>query len=200
MKITVTTPQLPEFLHRESYPGIFRRAAVTTRRSLCDWYASLPEDYFDNPAPFPDGTPRHAAARSFMRPLSQAWETDETSEHGFSLSFRLNRDGGSPWGLRLQQEGGTIRPKNAQFLTIPMTAEARGLRASEFARHHPIFRIGSMLAYKDEHGRPHAAYALRKSVFVPPLKSRRGYDAVPPAELLGGWAREAISTALGGKY
>lgn len=196
MNITVTTPPLPAFLHRESYAGVMQRAAVSTRRAICAWYAALPEDWFDNPAPFPDGTSRHGGARSFMRPLSQAWETDEATEDGFSVSFRRNRDGGSPWGLRLHQEGGSIRPTSARALTIPMTAEARGLRAAEFARRRPLFRVGNMLAFRDKRGKLHAAYALKRSVFVPPLKSRRGHDALPTAEQLGTWARDAISAAL----
>jgi hypothetical protein len=42
-------------------------------------------------------------------------------------------------GIRLRIEGGTIRPKKAKFLTIPVDAEAQGKRASEFSGAAVIF-------------------------------------------------------------
>ena len=61
-----------------------------TRNSLHSWYAELPDDWFDNPEPFPDGTPRHAGARSFMAPLRTAWEYS-IRDAGFNITFDEKR-------------------------------------------------------------------------------------------------------------
>lgn len=53
-----------------------------------------------------------------------------------STNFQPKPDGAevtiSFLGFRLQFEGGTIKPVNKKFLTIPVAAEAHGRRASEF--------------------------------------------------------------------
>lgn len=190
--------------------GEAARAEVSdaVRYDLCRWYAHLPEDWFDNPEPFPDGTPRHGEKRTFMKPLSTAWRADLTAE-GFTLSFTHSRDGG-PWGLRLQQYGDDdIRPVKKKALTIPVTAEARGVtaRAFEAKTGHNLFVvkgeaakknpdvIGS-LVWEDPAGALHAAYVLRKRSQVPPLRERRGHDAIPSEQQLLEWTAAAYNDYL----
>lgn len=174
-----------------------------TKDGLQRWYASLPEDWFDNPNPFPDGTPRHAGARTFMKPLSTAWKI-AVEQNGFSLIFdeerKVEGKASSAWGLRLQQYGGVIRPVEKKALTIPVTADARGRTARQFeqATGKKLFvvkgkenkdpqHIGS-LVWEDPGGELHAAFVLRKSADVKPLRERRGHDALPSQEQLGKWA------------
>lgn len=177
-----------------------------TRQELCKWYARLPENWFDNPEPFPDGTSRRSNTRTFMYPLSTAW-VDVMEDMGFSLQFKKNRKDGSPWGLRLQQygsddlPGGAIRPTKRKALTIPVTQEARGRRVKEFEVEtgRNLFVVGKesgeklgTLVWEDEDtGKLHAAYVLRKSSHVPSLKERRGHDALPADKELAGWAAKA---------
>lgn len=177
-----------------------------TRNELQKWYAKLPEDWFDNPEPFPDGTSRRSGKRTFMFPLSNSWQ-DVLAGEGFELQFKKSREGGSGWGLRLQQygseglPGGVIRPKKKKALTIPVTGEARGRRVKEFevATGHRLFKVGKergvdlgTLVWEDEAtGELHAAYVLRKSSRVPSLKERRGHDALPEDRELGAWAARA---------
>lgn len=177
-----------------------------TRQELQKWYARLPEDWFDNPEPFPDGTSRRSNTRTFMYPLSTAW-VDVVEDMGFSLQFKKNRKNGSPWGLRLQQygsdelPGGVIKPKKRKALTIPVTNEARGRMVHEFevATGRNLFVVGKdsgeklgTLVWEDEtSGELHAAYVLRKSSHVPSLKERRGHDALPADKELAGWAAKA---------
>ncbi len=63
----------------------------------------------------------------------------QSGELGNSLSWR-ERSGGDvvEWGshlayARIQDEGGTIRPRRARALTIPIDDRARGKRAKDFA-------------------------------------------------------------------
>lgn len=171
-----------------------------TKQGVQRWYAALPEDWFDNPAPFPDGTSRRGSKRTFMFPLGNSWE-DEVSGAGFVLSFKHGRKDGSNWGLRLQQYGGEIKPTRKRALTIPVTGEAKGRTVREFevATGFNLFLVGKesgdkigTLAWEDDGGKLHAAYALRKSAKVPSLKQRRGHDALPGNEELGGWAASAF--------
>ena len=180
--------------------------AKHTKDDLQKWYGSLPEDWFDNPEPFPDRTPRHAGVRSFMAPLSTSWKV-EMGKNGFSLNFAEERKvegkASSAWGLRLQQYGGIIRPVEKKALTIPVTAEARGRTARQFQMEtgRNLFcvkkkdaqdpsHIGS-LVWEDPGGDLHAAYVLRKSAEVKPLRERRGHDAIPNAKQLGDWAADS---------
>lgn len=71
--------------------------------------------------------------------------------------------------------GGTIRPKNAKALTIPVSDEARGKRASEFeGGGRDLFVLGrdkgdtiGLLGYS-EGNRFHALFVLRKRVVQDP--------------------------------
>lgn len=203
---------IPEFCEKVSglvwNEARLRDVANVTKDSLQSWYSKLPEDWFDNPDPFPDGTPRHGGKRTFMAPLSTDWRI-VLKENGFDLVFANKRDDGSPWGLRLQQYGGVITPKKKKALTIPVTAEARGktvrafsaetgkklfLVKGEAAKRNPD-AIGS-LVWEDPMGDLHAAYVLRKRSKVPSLRKRRGHDALPSEEQLKKWALEGYISRL----
>lgn len=182
--------------------------AHETRNDVQEWYRSLPEDWFDNPEPFPDGTPRHAGVRTFMYPLGTSWEYS-TEGNKLSLLFKHARkqDGSttSNWGLRLQQFGGTIRPVKRRALTIPVTADARGktVRAFQAQYGRKLFTVGKAegqklgtLVWEDPTGELHAAYVLRASSYVPPLKQRRGHDALPSVQQLQEWSAKHYANFL----
>ena len=194
----------------------FREEAVDliareVRNKVQLWYAKLPADWFDNPEPFEDGTPRHAGARTFMQPLKSSWQY-AAEQNGFTVFFKKYRTSEgvkSNWGLRLQQYGGWIRPVKRKALTIPLTADARGKRASTFSKYYNrnLFVVGAKkasgdpnkigtLCWEDAAGELHAAYALRKSAYVKPLMERRGHDAIPSNEEIAGWAKEAFVNTL----
>lgn len=188
---------------------VLEAVASDVTSSVREWYAELPEDWFDNPAPFPDGTPRHAGARSFMYPLSESWEY-QIAENGLGFSvnfmkFRTQDGTRSNWGLRLQQFGGWIRPVKKKVLTIPVTADARGKTAREFQAEYgrKLFAVGKedgqklgTLVWEDPAGDLNAAYVLRKSAYVKPLKERRGHDAIPSEKQLQEWAAKSYSNYL----
>ena len=207
MRISIALPRYSLLEPMKKLQRAMKVTATGTQRALSEWYASLPEDYFDSAnGSFPDGTSKHGGARSFMAALSSSWRVENVGEDGFTLSFRNPRENGSPWGLRLHQYGGTIRPKNARALTIPMTAEARGMRVAEFVTHRALFKIGrqgdathGILAYREKDGTPHAAYALRGSAYVAPLRQRRGHDAVPNKAQMVDMARPYFLAALNSK-
>lgn len=211
MKITLKIPVAEKLIPHDKISAAMQEAADDAADALKVWYGKLPEDYFDSDQPnFPDGTPKHGRARSFMYALTQNWESQEVTSRGFSLAFKGNREGGSPWGLRLQEYGGTITPKNVRALTIPLTAEARGRRAKEFSSNiHELFAIGKSqasgdklgtLVWRDDSGRLHAAYALRKKSDIKPLHKRRGHHAIPQpdelARLILPVIKENINAAL----
>lgn len=169
---------------------IIKRTAEESEKAVKGWYRALPEDWFDNPEPFPDGTSRRLRPRRFMRALTRHWYHEVTADGGFSLFFKSPREDSVPWGLRLQQYGGVVVPRRKRALTIPVTAEARGVSAADFeqATGRRLFllkgedlepdEVGT-LAYEGEDGRPHAAYKLRRRSVVPSLLARRGHNAMP---------------------
>ena len=206
--------QIPIDKFRERIQALFfgkaglEFVAAETRNSVQAWYQSLPEDWFDNKDPFPDGTPRHAGVRTFMMPLGTSWEW-EIENNSFSLNFKhartKNGDTTSNWGLRLQQYGGWIRPVKKKALTIPVTADARGKTVRQFQADYgrKLFAVGKedgqklgTLVWEDPAGELHAAYVLRKSSYVKPLKERRGHDALPSKVQLQTWAAKAYSDFL----
>lgn len=182
--------------------------ARETRNRVQLWYAKLPADWFDNPEPFEDGTPRHAGARTFMQPLKSGWQFELGGSSGFSVFFkhkRTEQGSMSNWGLRLQQYGGIIKPVKRKALTIPVTADARGKRVKTFQSYYnrKLFLVGKdkaqgqgTLMWEDPAGELHAAYVLRRSAKVPSLRERRGHDAIPSEQELAGWAKEAFINRL----
>ena len=206
MKIDIQLPELPE-LDAAQMRQVMEIAAEDTEAAIKRHYRKLPEDWFDSEKTnFPDGTPKHGSARTFRRALTQHWQSEDVGPGGFSLAFRATREGGSPWGLRLQEEGGEITPKKARALTIPLTAEARGRRAADFsASVHPLFAVGTKnaqgakagtLVWQDDAGELHAAYALRKRVTIKPLIKRRRHHGIPTPWQLGRMAIPAINEAI----
>ena len=144
-----------------------------------------------------------------MPPLSESWKYVLT-ENGFDLDFYFQKrnDKVGPWGLRLQHYGGEIRPVKKRALTIPVTAEARGLSARAFQAKtgKKLFmvktkkakdpsHIGS-LVWEDPMGDLHAAYVLRSRTYVPPLRERRGHEAIPTDEQLQEWSARAYTNYL----
>lgn len=78
---------------------------------------------------------------------------------------------------RIQHEGGIIKPKNAKYLAIPITAKAR----LSYARNYDgeTFIANGMIFEKDEGGKIHPIYALKKQVIIPP----RPYMELLPDDL-----------------
>lgn len=159
-------------------------AAAATANYVKGWYRERGEGYFDGP--------NHAGgARSYMRTIMTAWHVADTGPDGFSVYF----DAGEPtmYGLRLHHLGGTIVPKNAMALTIPLIPEARGLRASDYAaRFHELFVVSKdgdkgkgVLAQDNGDGSITAVYALRRSSYVPSLRERAGKEAIPTEREIG---------------
>jgi len=64
---------------------------------------------------------------------------------------------------RIHQEGGTIVPKKAKFLAIPLTKAARALNPRDFE--NTFVRNG--IIFMNQDGKAVALYALKKSVTIP---------------------------------
>jgi|SRR5215475_2895780 len=94
----------------------------------------------------------------FAQNVVQGWQRPVVS--GDSVTIR-NTFGLLDWKIR----GGTITPKRAKALAIPLIPAARGLYASEYpaARGQQLFREGSAL-FQVMGGRAEAVYALARSV------------------------------------
>lgn len=205
----------PDFTNAFSAPVLQRilaRTAEESEKAVKGWYRALPEDWFDNPEPFPDGSSRRGRPRRFMRALTRHWYHEVTGDGGsFSLFFKSPREDSVPWGLRLQQYGGVVVPRRRRALTIPVSGVARGVSAADFegATGFRLFllrgedagadEVGS-LVYEDGAGCLHAAYKLRRRSEVPPLRKRRGHDAMPSREELARLVfpsfRRAVEMAL----
>lgn len=65
---------------------------------------------------------------------------------------------------RILHEGGTITPKRAKFLTIPLCAEAAAKRARDFDN---IFIRKGIIYQNLEDGKIRALYVLKKQVTIP---------------------------------
>lgn len=188
------------------------RSSIQDR--IASWYAGLPEDYFDNPAPFPDGTSRREKPRRWMYALSQTgrgdsggWQAEWQGDVLTAYFVNPARDRVA-YGLRMHQYGtedDPITPKHAAALTIPLTSAARGVRAADFP--HELFLVQGeaakadpeligTLVWEDEAGALHAAYALRTAARIPSLRKRRGHDALPSEALLASFARDAFTAVL----
>lgn len=205
LSVTIDADVLRGMLASGAFDRATEEAAKATNNWVKEWYARLPEDYFDNPEPFPDGTPRHDGARTFKMPLATSWFVEREDDNSFSIFFKNNRDDGSPWGLRLQHYGDEITPVKAAALTIPVTADARNRSAAEFQMEfqRELFVVGrnndeneGTLCWRDDQGKLHAAYLLRKKSNVPSLEERRGHPALPPDADLYAAFRERLNNAI----
>lgn len=210
MQIEAAMPTLPA-LFAYAMPQVLRHTAEGAEEGIKAWYRKLPENWFDSrKAEFPDGTAKHGGPRTFMRALTRYWKAEDVSEKGFTLQFRHDREDGSPWGLRLQEYGDTITPKRKRALTLPVTAEARGMSATRFSETvHKLFPVGTQnpqgnklgtLVWEDAGGELHAAYVLRKSSTIKPLIQRRRHHGIPTPYQLGNlvrpYFRDAVEFAL----
>lgn len=206
MNVEVSTPDLPT-LFAKVLPQVIARGAEGAEEGIKAWYTQLPETWFDSEkATFPDGTAKHGGPRTFMRALTRYWKSEDVSANGFNLTFRHDRENGSPWGLRLQEYGGTITPKRKRALTLPVTAQARGMSATRFSETvHRLFPVGTQnpqgnklgtLVWEDAGGELHAAYVLRKSSTIKPLAVRRGHHAVPGKQQLQRMVKPFFAAAV----
>jgi hypothetical protein len=78
--------------------------------------------------------------------------------------------------LKWKTTGGTITPKRARMLTIPLVPDAKGLTVAEYEAEEgtPLFRAGNALCRRIGK-RLEAIYALKESVTQAPWP-----DAMPP--------------------
>lgn len=187
MELEISVPGILDgMLQGDEEAAFYKGLADDLAQAVKDWYARLPEDYFDNPA-LEHGT------RSFIRVLAQAWYS-ETNGKEINVYFTHPRPGGTAWGLRLHHLGDTITPKRAKALTIPLTYRARNMTANAYSNSvRELFLVRKKdapspdyfgtLCEKDGQG-IHAVFALRKSAEIKPLEKRRGHPAIPtPQEL-----------------
>lgn len=94
----------------------------------------------------------------FWQEVVAGWEDPHTSG---GIIFLHNKFGLLSWKVT----GGTIIPKIARMLTIPLIPDAKGISAREFAAEEgtPLFRIGNALMRRI--GKQlEAVYALKSSV------------------------------------
>ncbi len=163
------------------------------------WYRTLPADYFDG-LNHPDGRPR-----TFAHQLGNFWELANVTENSATIRFSATTP--PHYGLALHQYGGTIVPKKAKALTIPVDPQAHGLSVKGYATSiHKIFFVRKVdapdadylgsLCYKDPTGALHAAFVLRKRATIKPLKERRGHDALPATEGVAAAARTGAARAV----
>ena len=193
----MTDGVLPLF-EEEQRKRVMAEAMDATRERVSSWYRRLPADWFDNPAPFPDGTSRREGARRFQRQLEK-WQGGIDADGSFTLWFENPDGSGSAYGLRHQAYGspeGGVRPVRARALTIPLTAKAQGRGVAQFEsdtglelflvkkRDNPDPELIGTLCWEDEAGALHAAYALRTRSHLAPLMERRGHPAIPNEETL----------------
>jgi len=82
--------------------------------------------------------------------------------------------------LKHKVTGGAIMPQRAQFLTIPLTSEAKGKTVAEYRASSgtPLFRAGMALCERIG-GRVSAVYALSKGLTQDPWPG-----AMPPQEAI----------------
>lgn len=207
LKMEVQHPDFSSAFSGGVLARIIRRTAEESEKAVKEWYAALPEDWFDNPEPYPDGTSRRLRPRRFMRALTRHWYHEVDEGGGFRLFFKSQREDSLPWGLRLQQMGGTIVPKRKRALAIPVTGEARGVSPRRFEQvtGEKLFllrgddlepdEVGT-LVYEGEDERIHAAYKLRRKSEVPSLLARRGHNAVPDVYELRGMVLPRFAAAV----
>jgi hypothetical protein len=95
--------------------------------------------------------------------------------------------------LSWKVSGGTIVPKKAKMLTIPLVALAKGVAARQYPE--PLFRAGNALCVKLG-ARVKAIYALKKSVTQAPWPGAMPSNDQPQAKFMEG-ANKAIAKAIG---
>lgn len=155
--------------------------------------------------------PSQGDGGDFGSSVANGWKFDSSDNGGATISNDASY-------YRFKVEGGTITPKRANALTVPIVPEAKGLRASVYQQNtgHKLFisrsrnalleRISSATTgSRGRRGQPGAAqikthtvravYLLLRSVTMGPWP-----DALPPEDLLAehftaGW-REALAVHI----
>ena len=108
--------------------------------------------------------PTHGPGRKstgFGNTITEGWNVAKADANGFTLN------NGAPW-LGHKISGGTIRPKSAKFLTIPLVPEAHGVRARDYPG--KTFFAGRAIMETLPSGETRPIYALVKSVTQKPTK------------------------------
>lgn len=80
-----------------------------------------------------------------------------------TTTFQSSVQSTSPYA-RIQEEGGTIRPKRKQYLTVPLTAKARARRARNFPGLFVVGKASKKILATKVGRRIQPQYALKKSV------------------------------------
>ena len=121
----------------------------------------------------------------FWQQVVAGWQDAVTSGNQVSIT---NTFGLLSWKV----SGGTIEPVRAQWLTIPLIPEAKGLTAAEWKAEEglPLFRVGKALMTKVGKNLQ-AVYALSKSVTQAPWPG-----AMPPREEIRAVFNESIRVQL----
>jgi len=121
----------------------------------------------------------------FARKVVEGWQKPEIS--GLTVSIR-NTFGLLGWKM----SGGTITPRTASRLTIPLVSEAKGIPARAFGGQ--LFRAGNALCRKIGQNLE-AIYALKKSVTQKPWPGALPSDAQLSEAFVKGAERVTSSLA-----
>lgn len=125
---------------------------------------------------------------SFGAEVTSGWNLEEAAPDGATITNDAAH-------LSHKVTGGTITPKRASALTIPLIQEARGVRASEYERNNntKLFRPKgkNVLMESIGNGEVRSVYALVKSVTQKPWPG-----ALPPDELIADAFAEGHIDAL----
>jgi hypothetical protein len=115
---------------------------------------------------------------SFGADVARGWALESHTSSGAVIS-----NDASYYAFKVT--GGTITPKRAKFLTIPLIAEARGVRASVYSQNsgNRLFRPKGkfVLMEKTGKGTARSVYALVSSITMGPWP-----ESVPPDEVIAG--------------
>jgi hypothetical protein len=125
---------------------------------------------------------------SFGADVARGWSLQDFDRSGATIA-----NDAAHYAFKVS--GGTITPKRANNLTIPLIAEARGLYASVYQQNtgRKLFKSpsGKALMEKTESGGVRAVYALVKSITMGPWPG-----AVPPEEVISDAFTAAYRNAL----
>lgn len=135
------------------------------------------------------GLSTHGAGRrstKFAQKVATGWRAGNVTASGATMSnfFPL---------LPIKITGGTIKPKRANYLTIPLVPEAHGVRAKDYTGKLFPNKKKTVLMESDGNGGVTSVYALKKSVEAKPVKG-----AMPSSQELSQPFIEAILDNLDG--
>jgi hypothetical protein len=122
----------------------------------------------------------------FAKAVVNGWKEPRVMGNGVVIA---NSFGLLSWKVT----GGTITPKKAKMLTIPLVALAKGVAARQYPE--PLFRAGNALCVKLGN-KVKAVYALKKSVTQKPGPGAMPSNNQLQAKFMEG-ANKAIAKAIG---